>query len=176
MAYCHECRRHFNCAEALLQHKRCAPVHNGSSQQASQPQGSRNVKTQLSVVKKQNLVATGTPIKGKSSESGVSARPIHHQTAFQPPKSHKASASSSKTSNTLQSTSADFQNAKTSWSIIPELQHEHVLELLSRHCHSRQNLEDNGYIVDLYNPSIYENTEKCKNCKSKSANLLVKLC
>jgi hypothetical protein len=53
------------------------------------------------------------------------------------------------------------------WSVIVESEYASVFNALSAHCHSPNELKENGYIVHPYNPSDYANSRKCKQCNCK---------
>lgn len=57
--------------------------------------------------------------------------------------------------------------AKSPWSEIPASEHKTVLDELSAHCHSSQELEKFGYIVRPYDPQDYVNVGKCQRCNGK---------
>lgn len=67
--------------------------------------------------------------------------------------------------------------AKSPWSEIPASEHKTVLDELSAHCHSSQELEKFGYIVRPYDPQDYVNVGKCQRCNApKTPNTVDREC
>ncbi|KAF7915162.1 uncharacterized protein EAE98_011247 [Botrytis deweyae] len=50
------------------------------------------------------------------------------------------------------------------WSTFHESESRMVLDTLSSHCHSREDLQANNYITQPYNKSDYVDSRKCKRC------------
>jgi hypothetical protein len=167
-AYCGPCKRPFNGQRELDQHIRDSPKHNEPTRRPSQVQDIPRVKLPPIMPKKQEQ-ATPSLVKPAKPQQAVNAGyRINNATLQkhgQPPIAIASGSSTPKT--TIPAVKTTPQSAISPWSVIANSEYMAVLKELSAHCHSLEELKENGYILRPYNPLDYVNTRKCKRCKSK---------
>jgi hypothetical protein len=168
-AYCALCRRPFNGQRELDQHIRNSSAHKKPTQRPSPVQDLQQLKLPP-IIPKQREQATSSQVKPVKPEQALNAGSRIHTTTErkhrQPPNTIAFSCSTPQITKPALKTTAP-QGAKSPWSVIPESEYTAVLNTLSAHCHSTEQLKENGYILHPYNLLDYVNSRKCKRCNSK---------
>ena len=175
-AYCAPCKKSFKEERALDQHIRDSPAHKVPNQIPSQVQELPQAKSPPIALKQQEqaLPSRVKPIKPQQALSAGSR--IHISTERnnrQPPVSMTSSSSTPQI--TIPVVEAAPQDVETPWSVVADSEFLEVLNSLSAHCHSLEDLKKNDYIVSPYNPLDYVNSRKCKRCNRKFLVLIMEL-
>ena len=136
-AYCVPCKRSFKRQSNLDQHIQDSSAH-------------KNLQTASLV---------------KLAKSQV-LRPVTQTTTREQAQTPSAITSSSSTPQII-IPAVKTASQGVSWTVIVESECAIVLNALSAHCHTPMELEENGYIVHLYNSLDYTNSLKCKRCNSR---------
>jgi len=174
--YCALCKRSFKGQAQLDQHTRNSPAHRKPLRSASQAQDLSQVKIPPIILKQQEQAASSRVKPAKSQQALNAGFRIHTATELiyrQVPNAIASSSNIPQIANPAVKTAS--QSASSLWSVIQESGYMAVLNALSAHCHTLEELKENGYILHPYNLLDYVNLRKCRQCSSKFLILIIEL-